>query len=269
MPVYAVAPDGKQSLHLNFSRAYDIRAGYGYAGVPDPWREVPAPDDAGIWWQNLENGDNRLLISIHQVAQFGSVKAPAEAKHWLDHLQWNSDGSRFLFLHRWGVPRAGAGAWWQTRLFTAAADGGDLRCLSDHGMVSHFDWRDSSHILAWAHRCGIGDCYFLFDDDSEHIESVGEGILSVDGHCSYSPDGQWLLTDTYPDRQGDKTLILWNLAQQKRLDIGKFYGPIPADPEIRCDLHPRWSRDGKQVCIDSIHQGSRQMYIVDVAAVVA
>lgn len=34
--------------------------------------------------------------------------------------------------------------------------------------------------------------------------------------------------------------------------------------EIRCDLHPRWNREGTQVCMDSVHNGERQMYFVDV-----
>jgi len=38
--------------------------------------------------------------------------------------------------------------------------------------------------------------------------------------------------------------------------------------EMRCDLHPRWSRQGTQVCFDSVHEGPRQMYVCDVSAVV-
>jgi len=53
------------------------------------------------------------------------------------------------------------------------------------------------------------------------------------------------------------------------VDIGRFHGPTPPDVEIRTDLHPRWSRDGREVCIDSIHEdGSRQMYVLDVSGVV-
>jgi putative transposase len=40
------------------------------------------------------------------------------------------------------------------------------------------------------------------------------------------------------------------------------------EEENRCDLHPRWSPDGRQVCIDSAHEGERQMYIVDVSELV-
>jgi len=263
-PIYALSPDKQSAIVLNFSRAYDIRAGYGYAGIPDPWREVGAPEDDGIYWMNLTTGENRLIISTAQIAADVTDGREEGVKHWLDHLQFNTDGSRFVFLHRWGNPRAGRGAWWQTRLFTAAPDGTEIYCLSDHDMVSHFDWRDPDHILAWARRREVGDRYFLFTDRSDVVEVVGEGVLTVDGHCSYSPDRKWLLTDTYPDKEGRRTLLLWDLERQRRVDIDRFYGPTPADVEIRCDLHPRWSHDGRQICIDSIHEGTRQMYVLDV-----
>lgn len=35
--------------------------------------------------------------------------------------------------------------------------------------------------------------------------------------------------------------------------------------DMRCDLHPRWSRDGKYICVDCSMGGDRQMYLVDVS----
>jgi len=32
-------------------------------------------------------------------------------------------------------------------------------------------------------------------------------------------------------------------------------------------LHPRWNRDGLAVCIDSVHEGERQMYVIDVSQI--
>ncbi len=57
--------------------------------------------------------------------------------------------------------------------------------------------------------------------------------------------------------------------EDPRYDLGSFY----TDPQLgkpnRCDLHPRWSPDARSVCIDSIHEGERQMYLVDVSSLTA
>src|SRR5690606_16485691 len=87
----------------------------------------------------------------------------------------------------------------QTRLFTANADGTDLRCLAADGMVSHYSWRDDDHLLAWMRKSPVGDRYWLIDDRSADAVVVGDGLLTRDGHCTYSPDRRWILTDTYPD----------------------------------------------------------------------
>lgn len=54
-----------------------------------------------------------------------------------------------------------------------------------------------------------------------------------------------------------------------RHDLGSFYADPGLSKENRCDLHPRWSRDGTEVCIDSVHGEGRQMYIVDVGSIVS
>ena len=59
------------------------------------------------------------------------------------------------------------------------------------------------------------------------------------------------------------------MTQDTRIDIGEFYTMPELAGEIRCDLHPRWNRDGTKVCFDSTHEGERQVYVIDVADIVA
>ena len=53
----------------------------------------------------------------------------------------------------------------------------------------------------------------------------------------------------------------------RRHDLGRFYTDPDLGKENRCDLHPRWRGDGRAVCIDSVHEGERQMYLIDVAGI--
>ncbi|MCX5676028.1 MAG: hypothetical protein NTX87_13555 [Planctomycetota bacterium] len=110
---------------------------------------------------------------------------------------------------------------------------------------------------------------YLFTDRSTRTEVVGEGVLTTDGHCSFSPDRRWMLTDTYPGQERKRALLLYRMPAGPRTDIGRFFAPPEIDGPTRCDLHPRWSRDGKTVSLDSAHEGSRQVYVLDVAKIVA
>lgn len=264
-PVYAVSHDGKKALSLNFARVHRERPGYGYCGVPDPWEKEFAPEADGIYLMDLETGANHLIVSLAQIVDTFHHDTMDGVMNWFNHLQFSMDDSRFIFLHRWRRPNGS----WFTQLCTANTDGSGIYCLNNDEMTSHFDWRGSKQVLAWARRHGVGDYYFLFDDQSQDYQIVGADVFTSDGHCSYSPDGRWILTDTYPDREQRRALILFRVADGKRVDIGRFYSPKDVDGEIRCDLHPRWSRDGRQVCIDSVHEGERQIYVLDVADIVA
>ncbi len=261
LPVYNVSRDGAQAVSLNFARVARTRPGYGYLGADDPTEGGLCPDDDGVYWMDLNTGEHRLILSLAQIAAIQPEESMRGAEHWFNHLLFNPSGTRFIFLHRWKNKERNA---WRTRLFTAKPDGTEIRPLNLHGMTSHFDWRGDAHVLAWAHEPSIGNRFFLYEDLSDAKEVVGEGVLTADGHCSYSPDGRWILNDAYPGRDSRRALMLFDPAENRRIDIGRFLAPKALQGEIRCDLHPRWSRDGRKVCIDSAHEGARQMYVLDV-----
>ncbi|GAB4460588.1 MAG: hypothetical protein OHK0029_24840 [Armatimonadaceae bacterium] len=269
LPVYSLSPTGTMAASLNFSRLFDARPGYGYAGIPDPWADNLCPENDGLYALSLDTGEHRLILSLADARRLGAEKpGMALGKHRFNHAQWNTDGTRIAVLHRWSVnPADHHGVGWLTRLITVSPNGSDPRIVADDDMVSHYDWRDPQTILAWANVAGQGRAYYLFGDGSDATpQRLGGEITTVDGHCSYSPDRRWILTDTYPDADGYRTLLLFDPITEKRHDIGRFHGPRPADTEIRCDLHPRWNRDGTQICIDSLHEhGHRHVYVLDVS----
>jgi hypothetical protein len=55
-----------------------------------------------------------------------------------------------------------------------------------------------------------------------------------------------------------------------QIDLGQFLSPPQYTGEWRCDLHPRFSPDGKKVIIDSTHEWiGRQMYLIDIKDVLS
>jgi len=266
-PVYAINPSGTVAVAPDFRRIQDMRPGYGYAGLPDPYADQLAPEDSGIFRIDMETGKQELIISLAEIARLGKI--PGEhhgAKHYFNHLLFNTDGSRFVFLHRWR--RKGQGSF-GTRMLTARADGTDICIVDDYGRTSHFIWRDTSHILAWAWHPSHGNAFYLYQDCTRNVEVVGHGIMMRNGHCSYLPGNEWILNDTYPDKQRRQHVYLYNVESHEKLPLGSFYSPPQYSGEWRCDTHPRFSPDGRSIVIDSVHGGNgRQMYLIDISAII-
>lgn len=268
-PVYALSPDGRSAVYPDFRRLNDCRPGYGYAGLDDPNKDVLAPEDAGIWHLDLKSGRTRLLIPFAQAA---GIPYPGgfsnNAKHWFNHLLYSTDGARFIFLHRWRGDKEGKS--WTTRMFTASGEGKDLYILDPHGGTSHFIWRDPTHVLAWARHPSRGDKFYLYKDRTDQVECIGPDVMTVNGHCTYLPGGRFILNDTYPDRQRNQNVYLYEISTGRRIELGSFQLPREYSGEWRCDTHPRYSPDGTKVVIDSPHMGNgRQMYLIDLAPIVS
>ncbi|MEA3480168.1 MAG: hypothetical protein U9R60_18435 [Bacteroidota bacterium] len=265
--IYTVSPDGSTALSVDFERINDMRPGYGYVGLPDQNKNVLAPKEAGIYRVHLDKGEGELIISIADIAKIPYPHADLSGgKHYFNHLLFNTDGSRFIFLHRWRIKGESS---FGTRMLTASANGEDIHIVDDYGKTSHFIWRDPLHILAWAGQASYGSRFYLFEDGTREVQIVGKDVMSRNGHCSYLPGNEWILNDTYPDKQRMQNVYLYHAATGKRVPLGHFYLPPEYKGEWRCDTHPRFSPDGKSVVIDSPHEGSgRQLYLIDISRIV-
>ena len=268
VPIYAIRPDARWAIATDFRRLYDARPETGYAGIPDPNRAVLAPDNAGVWRVDLRTGKQELLISYAHVAKIPWAGADwTGAKHWFNHLLYSPDGARFVFLHRWRTKDQGRA--FTTRMFIADQDGKNLRLLDSNGKTSHFNWRDSNHLLVWSNQPSHGGRFYLFDANSGKAEAVDPNVLTRDGHVSYLPGNRWIVSDTSPDNERKQNPYLYDTKTGKLAPLGHFYSPPEYTGFWRCDTTPRFSPDGRKVVIDSPHGGNgRQMYLIDVSEVV-
>ena len=264
-PLYAISPDGKTACSLNFARLHTLRPGYGYAGAVDEFSGDPAPERDGIDRIDLTGGSIQRLVSLAELA----ARAPVDsvgAAHYVNHVQISPSGIRLAFFHIWSKDVKT----WRTRLYTIRLDGSELSCVLDASFISHYDWLDDERILVWADKPGTGRHFLLCDQNQPSVRVVGDHVLTEDGHCSFSPDRAWVLNDTYPDLYDMRTLMLYRWPDGPRVDLARLHSPKARWwGEMRCDLHPRWRRDGKAICIDSVHSGERQMYVVDIQDVIA
>ena len=268
-PIAAVSHDQRSALSLNFARLR-VRPEVGYPGLPDPWDGVDHPDDDGIYLIDLYSGAAELEVSLDQIASVRPHPSMHGAVNWVNHLIFSPDDTQAMFVHRWWPPGAPR---YRTRFMVVRIDDGSIREIWPT-RASHMCWRSPKEILFSAIPADLPDDsdsrpgpmgFWLLDLASGDACKVGREVLPADGHCSYRPGGRFVLMDTQPGADGLRRLLVYDEEAEQALELGRFHSPSRYAGPVRCDLHPRWSRDGGQVCIDSVHEGSRQMYVIDAA----
>jgi len=163
-PIYTISPDGQTAVAPDFRRIQDMRPGYGYAGLPDPHTDEPAPKDSGIFRLNLETGRQDLIISIADIAKFGKIPGePKEPKHYFNHLCSIPMALDLSFCIAGGQSHSGASA----HECSPQTDGSDIHIVDSYGQTSHFIWRDPSHILAWAWHPSHKNAFYLYEDGTD------------------------------------------------------------------------------------------------------
>ena len=260
--VYSVSADGKFALTLDFSRLYELRPGYGYYNVREKTKGVALPDSTAIWKVNLETGEVTDLLKYTDFANFQPRPEMKEAGavHKVNHIMLSPNGKRFMVLYRWFN-----GQRKYTRLVTCNVDGTDMYVLSDDDMVSHCFWKNNSAILAFENKKKTGPGYYLMKDKTDKYMHCWPQF-SNDGHPSYSPDGSLIVTDSYPDRARIASINVMDGNEKKKENttIAKVFAPFKYDNDTRCDLHPRWNHAGDKICFDSVFEGHRGLYVVNV-----
>lgn len=259
MPIYSVDEKGENALSLDFFRLHRLRPGYGYLNRDDYTLREKCPGTGCIWLLNLKSGEKKEILTYQNLKEFEPRKEMENAEHKVNHIMINPDGTRFMFLHRWIVFGKK-----YTRLLTCDLTGKNLYNLLDEDMISHCNWKNTKEILAWAHTKEGGNSYYLLKDKTKNRCKFGENILIKDGHPSYSPDGKLFLTDSYPTFKRKQEIYLGDEKGKNIKKIGEIYANLKYNNEMRCDLHPRFSPNGKYISFDGTIDKKRQVYILEI-----
>lgn len=291
----AVDGEGRESISPHYGRLARHWPAYGVALAAGPSDHVPTPDDDGLWRLDLVTGALSLFLSIAEVAAFQPVPVSFEIPQFLSHPLFSPSGRQVAFMHRFFTADKAL----YSRLLVVDRSGARMRLLAEE-KVSHFCWRDDETVLVWTRRLpnsvaalrrrgwlaspvlrpalalarrmrgrakqALTEEYYvhLHIDGPTRREIVGRNRLTADGHPMYRAGGRWFVTDTYPDANRRQALILFDTRTGRRVDIGSFRAdPVYGDRDIKCDLHPRWDRAGRLVCVDTSRNGTRQCAVVD------
>ncbi len=255
-PVSAVSPDGKYAISINFSRLSITRKGYGYAGEgQNPQKDVQLPKDDGLFLIDLETGNSKLIVSIDEVKNM-IHEFKEEDLVYFNHTLISRNGSKVFWLAR-TLPN------WNTTALTANLDGTNIqRCFPDGWGGSHFDWLNDDELMITANFDNKQYAHVLFTVGKTDYKRLGKGLLDYDGHGTFSPDGKWMVTDTYPSKNREQKIYLMDMKTECVMPVGRYIEPKEYKGDWRCDIHCRWSPNGDMIGFNSTHSGKRQVYVL-------
>tara|TARA_Y100000389_G_C17460004_1_gene520989 strand:- start:1744 stop:3000 length:1257 start_codon:yes stop_codon:yes gene_type:complete len=284
----------KQFLHINYSRLWKLWKSYGYYSPDDLTDYKKKPEDDGVFICDTDN-NKKLVLSVESAVKLCKLEN-IDQFFFLCHPTFSPDGSKFVSLLRF-FNDTGALI---TYLICTDIKSQDSQVLARE-RVSHFEWINNDMIVVWCRNLSskltklrfnkyvekilisnakkllnftkkkfktkiLATHYYVINlKDPTKLEKLNEKLLTEDGHPQISPNGKYLITDTYENENGYQKLLLYDLIKKKLYVLGEFrVAKYLKDNDLKYDLHPRWSNDGKYISIDSSHEGSRQNYIINI-----
>ena len=303
-PVYCVTPDGKMSISLNYERSYWCRA-YHYQSVANHEYNVRVAEDDGVFALDLEKNTVKRIISIQDVIAQDYQPNFDKAKHWLEHIMINRNGTEITFLHRFSFENG-----YETRVVMANIDGTNLQVVTGWKLNewSHFGWKDNESFVIYAiEKSAMQVAYakkvqqikkgsispmVLIKEAVRHLipnsiknklrgggqtyqEFIKSGtnyVFSKDydkqlfvynGHPSFTADGRYMITDTYPDTEGYQNLIFYDARTDKGMLAGRLYAALKGTP-ASCDLHPKLCFHDQYLVVDTAYTGRHRMILYQI-----
>ena len=242
-------------LSINYRRIMKLRADYGYRNLPSLTnQEMKLIDNDGIWKVDYNSGNVSLVHSLQSIISFRPKSEFKDSYHAVNHIMISPDGQRFIFIHRWyrGGKR-------YDRLIVS--DFNSFTILVDEGMVSHMCWVDNTIVFGYF-RHNKKDAFYYINIKSQQVTLCNEvsDLQMGDGHPSYK--NNLIIFDTYPDKSRIQHLFMFNIKTHKIEPLLELWHSVKYSGQSRCDLHPRFSEDGKYITFDSVHKGYRTQCIL-------
>ncbi len=275
-PINGVAHHHDLAACVNFARLRRNRRVTSLPFAGDYSKGGVHPDDDGIFIMQLDTGQLDLIITLDEVwkANPHTMALPEDMleelhmESWFNHVAFNHDDTRLHFLAR----HADVFKSLITSMWTVGTDGSDPFLLVDfyHDgkplQLSHFEWTGTSDLvitLNWPDFKSKSHVKVRDRRGMDAWKTIAREKLTRDGHPHLNPSKTLMATDCYP-AGGKRHVYIVDLATEDVRTVATFDNPPEVTGDVRCDPHPRWSRDGKQLCFDGLGEHGRQIYVMDV-----
>lgn len=300
-PVYAVSSSGKFALCLDYERLYWSRPGYSYPGVVNTKKRAREIENDGIFKLDLESGNLKLIVSTSGVISTQKIDfLDPNFLIYLEHIQISPDESKFAFLFR-AISNENLYTKlfisdMNGRNLNGLINSGRLTHYCWRGNEEILSWSGKRNFFNAIRRENIffskffiyllpiykklinlikgslksrlantftGDGYYLINLTTKKMHKINSNLLIEDGHPSFNPKrSNILITDTYPNKEGNLKLILYNLESNVGYIVDTLKSIIEYDNSaLRCDLHPKWSFCGNFLAVDTMNENKRSIYV--------
>lgn len=257
-PIYSVSPNGEYATSLNYSRLERLHSDYGYTNFRDKTQGEHAPSYDGIYRIDLTTGAKELLVSYQEMTEL--TNSPSEVEHYAMNLIINPAGDRCAFLHRYHQNNRR-----MTNLLCVSANGEELTLLQEEDEASHPIWLSDRQLLTTINQDGVAarSRLVVINTDSGEKRDVNLDGIGQDIHPTIHPtQPEVIVGDTYPQVTGRRKLFQANLESGATEPLGSVYGPVFHG--VKRDLHPRFDRKGKYLCVDLPRPKNRQaVYLLE------
>lgn len=239
-------------IGVNYQRLYNYTKEYGYNCLPKMTEEEFCDySHDGLWKVDIKTGNIELLISITEILKFEPEYIKSGGRHFVNHVMISPDGLAFIFIHRYyvGKERYDRLLLWRN---------GNLKSLLGRHFHSHYCWLDNNHVFGYGeyqNKKGFHSIDIVTGNVTCYPEL--DTAHPSDGHPTYN--GDWIVIDGYPDLSRMQQLIGYQLSSRRIIKIGEFFHDLSHKDNTRCDLHPRFTEDGRRIYFDTIYSGKRQL----------
>lgn len=244
-------------LSINYRRLWNMRPDYCYRCIPKmSTKELSDMDNDGIWKVDMGSGRSQLIHTLSDVINVDFRDQFLHSNHNVNHLMISPDGSRFIFVHR---------NYEHKKRFDRLmlSDFKNIKVLIDEHYVSHCCWIDNTTILGYLMSNGKKGFYFI-NVDTLMVKKCDamSNINTGDGHPSFN--GEMVVFDTYPNKSRLQRLYLYDLKKDILYPLIEVYQSTKYKDETRCDLHPRFSKDGKKIYFDTVRNNHRELCWINI-----
>lgn len=243
-PLYSLSEDKKLALTTNFNLLEKFRPGYGY-----PMNNYDSNN-----YVRVLNLENEKIILQHELKNFIKYFREKNYNYYFNHLSWNKTSTYFLFYVVCTNPRI-------SKVFFS-----DLKkniFFSRYiEKISHHSWIDEHTILFFG-SVNSEYNFYIYNFKKNRLKSLKKNIFSLkDGHPN-SIDGKKIVVDTYANNLSERFLYIIDMKDQSIKQLGSFYSNYKFRGSEKCDLHPKFSANLKKISIDSSHNKSKQVLILN------